>query len=285
MEKFKCNVFDIDTILVIDSEVWIVDKTKPNIPIFKIPEYEFNQIKSGIYKSQNNKIFFNGKVYWLSSKLYEDIKVRAKNYKTDLNNLGISLQEFLNKNIIDNKNIEIKIDFLNKLLKNKTDDNYIICSKLTRINYDSIIKKVEDKLNEEGIIIKKFIPINETFYDKDDDFVHYKKIEFLLRLLTGYKIQDKKFIDKQNKQYKTVNFYDIDLGTLRINGDINSYLKTILNNTTSGLKEVIKENIDLIKPLLEINQLTTNKHNPIISKSVLIEYSNLFKTFESFNKR
>ena len=285
MEKFKCNVFDIDTILVIDSEVWIVDKTKPNIPIFKIPEYEFNQIKSGIYKSQNNKIIFNGKVYWLSSKLYEEIKVRAKNYKTDLNNLGISLQEFLNKNIIDNKNIEIKIDFLNKLLKNKTDDNYIICSKLTRINYDSIIKKVEDKLNEEGIIIKKFIPINETFYDKDDDFVHYKKIEFLLRLLTGYKIQDKKFIDKQNKQYKTVNFYDIDLGTLRINGDINSYLKTILNNTTSGLKEVIKENIDLIKPLLEINQLTTNKHNPIISKSVLIEYSNLFKTFESFNKR
>lgn len=285
MEKFKCNVFDIDTILVIDSEVWIVDKTKPNIPILKIPEYEFNQIKNGIYKSQNNKIIFNGKVYWLSSKLYEEIKVRAKNYKTDLNNLGISLQEFLNKDIIDNKNIEIKIDFLNKLLKNKTDDNYIICSKLTRRNYDSIIKKVEDKLNEEGIIIKKFIPINETFYDKDDDFVHYKKIEFLLRLLTGYKIQDKKFIDKQNKQYKTVNFYDIDLGTLRINGDINSYLKTILNNTTSGLKEVIKENIDLIKPLLEINQLTTNKHNPIISKSVLIEYSNLFKTFESFNKR
>ena len=285
MEKFKCNVFDIDTILVIDSEVWIVDKTKPNIPILKIPEYEFNQIKNGIYKSQNNKIIFNGKVYWLSSKLYEEIKVRAKNYKTDLNNLGISLQEFLNKDIIDNKNIETKIDFLNKLLKNKTDDNYIICSKLTRRNYDSIIKKVEDKLNEEGIIIKKFIPINETFYDKDDDFVHYKKIEFLLRLLTGYKIQDKKFIDKQNKQYKTVNFYDIDLGTLRINGDINSYLKTILNNTTSGLKEVIKENIDLIKPLLEINQLTTNKHNPIISKSVLIEYSNLFKTFESFNKR
>ena len=285
MKKFKCNVFDIDTILVIDSEVWIVDKTKPNIPILKIPEYEFNQIKNGIYKSQNNKIIFNGKVYWLSSKLYEEIKVRAKNYKTDLNNLGISLQEFLNKDIIDNKNIEIKIDFLNKLLKNKTDDNYIICSKLTRRNYDSIIKKVEDKLTEEGIIIKKFIPINETFYDKDDDFVHYKKIEFLLRLLTGYKIQDKKFIDKQNKQYKTVNFYDIDLGTLRINGDINSYLKTILNNTTSGLKEVIKENIDLIKPLLEINQLTTNKHNPIISKSVLIEYSNLFKTFESFNKR
>ena len=285
MEKFKCNVFDIDTIIVIESNVWIVDKTKPNIPIIKIPEYEFNQIKSGIYKSQNNKIIFNGKVYWLSSKLYEEIKVRAKNYKTDLNNLGISLQEFLNKNIIDNKNFEIKIDFLNKLLKNKTDDNYIICSKLTRRNYETIIKKVEDKLNEEGIIIKKFIPINETFYDKDDDFVHYKKIEFLLRLLTGYKIQDKKFIDKQNKQYKTVNFYDIDLGTLRINGDINSYLKTILNNTTSGLKEVIKENIDLIKPLLEINQLTTNKHNTIISKSVLIEYSNLFKTFESFNKR
>jgi len=285
MEKFKCNVFDIDTILVIDSKVWIVDKTKPNIPILKISEYEFNLIKDGIYKSQDNKIYFNGKVYWLPTTLYNNIKIHAKNYKADLNNLGISIQEFLNKDIIDNTNYELRIDLLNKLLKNKTDDNYIICSKLSKRNYESIIEKVEKKLNEEGIIIKKFIFINETFYDKDADFVHYKKIEFLLRLLTGYKIQDKKFIDKQNKQYSVVNFYDIDLGTLSIYNDVNNYLKSILNKSDNGLKEVIKENIDLIKPLLEINQLTTNKHNQIISKSVYLDYSNLFKTFESFNKR
>ena len=285
MEKFKCNVFDIDTILVIDSKVWIVDKTKPNIPILKISEYEFNLIKDGIYKSQDNKIFFNGKVYWLPTTLYNNIKIHAKNYKADINNLGISIQEFLNKDIIDNTNYELRIDLLNKLLKNKTDDNYVICSKLTKRNYESIIEKVEKKLNEEGIIIKKFIFINETFYDKDADFVHYKKIEFLLRLLTGYKIQDKKFIDKQNKHYSVVNFYDIDLGTLSIYNDVNNYLKSILNKTDNGLKEVIKENIDLIKPLLEINQLTTNKHNQIISKSVYLDYSNLFKTFESFNKR
>jgi len=285
MEKFKCNVFDIDTILVIDSKVWIVDKTKPNIPILKISEYEFNLIKDGIYKSQDNKIYFNGKVYWLPTKLYNNIKIHAKNYKADLNNLGISIQEFLNKDIIDNTNYELRIDLLNKLLKNKIDDNYILCSKLTKRNYESIIEKVEKKLNEEGIIIKKFIFINETFYDKDADFVHYKKIEFLLRLLTGYKIQDKKFIDKQNKQYSVVNFYDIDLGTLSIYNDVNNYLKSILNKSDNGLKEVIKENIDLIKPLLEINQLTTNKHNQIISKSVYLDYSNLFKTFESFNKR
>jgi len=285
MEKFKCNVFDIDTILVIDSKVWIVDKTKPNIPILKISEYEFNLIKDGIYKSQDNKIFFNGKVYWLPTTLYNNIKIHAKNYKADLNNLGISIQEFLNKDIIDNTNYELRIDLLNKLLKNKIDDNYILCSKLTKRNYESIIEKVEKKLNEEGIIIKKFIFINETFYDKDADFVHYKKIEFLLRLLTGYKIQDKKFIDKQNKQYSVVNFYDIDLGTLSIYNDVNNYLKSILNKSDNGLKEVIKENIDLIKPLLEINQLTTNKHNQIISKSVYLDYSNLFKTFESFNKR
>jgi hypothetical protein len=285
MEKFKCNVFDIDTILVIDSKVWIVDKTKPNIPILKISEYEFNLIKDGIYKSQDNKIYFNGKVYWLPTTLYNNIKIHAKNYKADLNNLGISIQEFLNKDIIDNTNYELRTDLLNKLLKNKTDDNYVICSKLTKRNYESIIEKVEKKLNEEGIIIKKFIFINETFYDKDADFVHYKKIEFLLRLLTGYKIQDKKFIDKQNKQYSVVNFYDIDLGTLSIYNDINNYLKSILNKSDNGLKEVIKENIDLIKPLLEINQLTTNKHNQIISKNVYLDYSNLFKTFESFNKR
>ena len=284
MEKFKCNVFDIDTILILDSKVWIVDKTKPNIPILKISEYEFNLIKDGIYKSQNNSISFNGKLYWLPTKLFNNIKVHAKNYKTDLNNLGISMQEFLNKDIIDNTNYELKIDLLNKLLKNKVDDNYIICSKLTKTNYINIIEKIEKKLNEEGILIKKFIFINDTFYDKDMDFVYYKKIESLLKLMTGYEIQDKKFVDKQDKQYKVVNFYDIDLGTLHTFNDINRYFKNILNNTDTGLKEVIKEDVDLIKPLLEINQLTTNKYNQIISKSVYLEYSNLFKTFESFIK-
>jgi len=285
MEKFKCNVFDIDTILTINSKVWIVDKTKPNIPILKINEYEFNLIKDGIYKSHNNKIYFNGKVYWLPTNLYNEIKIHAKNYKTDLDNLGISIQEFLNKDIIDHIEYDLNIDLLKKLLKNKTDDNFIICSKLSKRNYISIIEKVEKKLIEEGILIKKFISINETFFNKESDFVHYKKIEFLLRLLTGYKIQDKKFIDNQNKQYNVVNFYDIDLGTLNIFNDINNYFKSILNNSDNGLKEVIKEDIDLTKPLLVINQLTTNKYNQFITKSVYLDYSNIFKTFESFNNR
>lgn len=285
MEKFKCNVFDIDTILTINSKVWIVDKTKPNIPILKINEYEFNLIKDGIYKSHNNKIYFNGKVYWLPTNLYNEIKIHAKNYKTDLDNLGISIQEFLNKDIIDHIEYDLNIDLFKKLLKNKTDDNFIICSKLSKRNYISIIEKVEKKLTEEGILIKKFISINETFFNKENDFVHYKKIEFLLRLLTGYKIQDKKFIDKQNKQYNVANFYDIDLGTLNIFNDINNYFKSILNNSDNGLKEVIKEDIDLTKPLLEINQLTTNKYNQFITKSVYLDYSNIFKTFESFNNR
>lgn len=286
MKKIKCNVFDLDTILLLDSKVWIVDKTKPNLPILKINEYDFNLIKDGIYRSQNNKIYFNGNIYWLPTSLYNSIKIHAKNYKTDLDNLAISMQEFLNKDIIDNTKYEIKIDFLKNLLKNKLDDNYIICSKLAKSSYNNVIQKIEEKLKEEGILIKKFIFINETFYNKNSDTNYYKKVEVLLRLLTGYKIEDKKFIDKQNKQYGIVKFYDNDLSVLNIFNDVNTYLRNILNNTdNNGLKEVIKEDIDLIKPLLEINQLTVNNYNQIISKSIYLNYSNIFKTFESFTKK
>ena len=56
----KAHFFDIETILVMDSKVWIVDKFSPKVPIIKISKSDFNLIKNGIYKSQNNSIYFGG---------------------------------------------------------------------------------------------------------------------------------------------------------------------------------------------------------------------------------
>jgi uncharacterized protein (DUF4213/DUF364 family) len=41
------NFFDINTLITINSKVWIIDKLKPNIPIVKISKSEFNLLNNG----------------------------------------------------------------------------------------------------------------------------------------------------------------------------------------------------------------------------------------------
>jgi uncharacterized protein (DUF4213/DUF364 family) len=40
------NFFDINTLITINSKVWIIDKLKPNIPIVKISKSEFNLLNN-----------------------------------------------------------------------------------------------------------------------------------------------------------------------------------------------------------------------------------------------
>jgi hypothetical protein len=103
----KAHFFDLDTILTTDNKVWLVDKTIPNIPIMKISQSDFNLIKKGIYKSQGNSINFSGHTYWLPTDLFEKIKIKAKNHRADISNLAFSLQEFMNKELIENLDYDI----------------------------------------------------------------------------------------------------------------------------------------------------------------------------------
>ena len=132
----KAHFFDIETILVMNSKVWIVDKSNPKVPIMKISKSDFNLIKSGIYKSQNNSIYFGGATYWIPEKLMNTLKVKCKNLKIDITKLIFSMQEYMNPEIIENL----------QHLKNTTDEIYFICSKNTKNNYEKIIKKIEEKL-------------------------------------------------------------------------------------------------------------------------------------------
>ena len=72
------HFFDIDTILIVDNRVWIVDKAVPNKPIMKLSQSDFNMIKSGIYKNQNNTIEFSGKLYHLPTDMMENLKIKCK---------------------------------------------------------------------------------------------------------------------------------------------------------------------------------------------------------------
>lgn len=274
------HIFDIDVLLKYDSKPWIVNKFKPNIPLFKISRADYNLYKSGIYNRQGNKIEYNDHTYWLPDDLWNQLKVIAKNQKISMNDFAISLQEFLNRDLIENIDYQINYDVISGL-KNKNEDIYLVCSNNTERIFKPLIDKLIDKLKEEGISIKKFYYINETFYNVSSDEINFKKAKICLQHLVGYEIENDKFIDKEITKYSKVNFYDDDFDTLKLIDEINSYLKFILNKTAVGLKEVIKQNIKDDKSLFIVNKITGNKYNNIITKSIKINNSYLMK-FESF---
>ena len=73
------------------------------------------------------------------------IKIKAKNHRADISNLAFSLQEFMNKELIENLDYDINLENILHL-KNTDDDIYVICSKNTKRNYELMISKIEDKL-------------------------------------------------------------------------------------------------------------------------------------------
>jgi len=283
MNDRACHFFDIDTIMIVDNKPWVVSKSNPNIPIMKISQSDFNLSKNGIYKSHGNKIELNGKTFWLSNDMMNKLKVKAKNHKVDISNLSISMQEFLNKDLISNIDYKLNMDVIMSI-KNTNDDVYIICSKNSKRNYETIVEKIEDKLKENGISIKKYYFISETFYNRDHDDISYKKVRLLLQHLVGYKTDGNKFIDEELERYNEIRYYDDEKQCINLAKDSNKIFQLFLSKTDPIVKSKIKDSIKSGENLLIVNEVTSNTHNKFITSRINIEYSNLIKAFESFRK-
>lgn len=280
----KAHFFNIDTLIKVDSKVWIVDKDNPNIPLFKISESDFNLIRNGIYKSQGNKVEYNGEVYYLPSSISNKLRVKMKLNNTNFDKIGISMQEFMNKEIVNDKDFKINMDIISPL-KNTDDDIYIICSSQVRRVYQEIINEFQEKLKDEGLQIKNFYFISDTFTNRDRDDINFKIIRLLLQHLIGYKTDNNKFTDQEIERYNTISIYDNQNDTIKIADESNLVLKSLLNHTDDGLRSVIKEDLIDNRPFLVVNQITDNQLNNKITKKVSIEYTNLIKKFDSFNYR
>ena len=277
----KAHFFDIDVILNTNSQVWIIDKTIPNIPIMKMSKSDFNLIKRGIYKSQGNSINFGGHTYWLTTEMMETLKIKAKNHRADISNLAFSMQEFMNKELIEN--LEYTINMENILhLKNTDDHIYVICSRNNKTNYELMISKIEDKLKENGLFIKKFYYISETFYNRNSDDISHKKVRLLLQHLIGLKTEGDKFTDEELESYSEISYYDDEESAISLAKDSNNLLTVLLSNTDKSTRDVIKESLKYEGKILVVNYLTGNKVNRYITTKVDVQFGNLIKTFESF---
>ena len=274
------HIFDIDVLLTINSKPWIIDKSNPNVPLFKITKSDFNLIKNGVYKSQNNILEYNGKTYWLPNSLNNKLKIMAKNKRINMGNIAISMQEFVNKDIIENVDYKINFEAISEL-KNKNEDIYLICSTNTERNYRAIVEKLLEKLAEEGISIKKFYYLNEAFYNSNTDEIIFKKALICLKHLVGYEIQNESFIDSQINKYSKLNFYDDDFDTLKMVDEISSFLNAVLSKTDSGMKEVIKEDVRDDKVFVA-KKIANNKYNKFTTSEIKLSLTPVIKKYDVF---
>jgi hypothetical protein len=273
---------DLNVLLKIENQAWVVDKKNANTPILKISKSDFNLIKSGIFKSQGNKVDFNGRNYYLPTSLMNEMKIKTKSYNVDFANLGISLQEFMNKDLIEKMDYQINEDMISEL-KNNVDDIYVICSNQTKKAYETIIEKIKEEFYKNGLKIKTFYPISENFMNQNDDDIKFKKMRLLLQHLVGYKTEGDKFKDDEITRYDQIHFYDNYSETLKITKEMNNLLEFILSRTDDGLRSVIREDVNDFKPNLWVHKENENKLNKRSSDKVILNISKIVKTFENFN--
>jgi hypothetical protein len=226
----------------------------------------------------------SGHKYWLPENLYNQLKIVCKNNKCDVTELAFSMQEFMNSDLI--KDLDSKVMIQNfQHLRNSNDDIYVICSNNTEDNYQYLIKKLEDELTSLGLKIKKFYYLSQTFYNRDTDYISHKKVRLLLQHLVGFKTDDNLFTDEELTKYVILYYYDDEYKSLELVINANYTFHFLISNTDDMVKSKIKENLKSFDHIIHLYHVTHNGVNPFNIDKVLIEWSNLSKTFESFKLR
>jgi hypothetical protein len=274
------HLIDIDNcVFRFNRNVWIIDKKHPNKPIMTITEEEFNIIKSGVFEGNGHQIDFNGNKFWVSEKFFNLLKVKAKNNDIAIGELGISIQEFLNKELIDQLDVDINMGIFNDI-KDKEGEILLIISKVTADKYQTHIKKLEEKLENIGLKTTQYFYINRTIYEQTKDLNAWKKSLIVSRLLTGYVPDGNIFTNQTNKTYDVVNYYDTDYPSLETIKDIQNSIDIMWMGSDEVLKETIKKEIKNKK--VNIIECSSNQLNPYIMTTVNLSQPKIIMTFENF---
>lgn len=277
----NAHFFDLNSLITMNSKVWIVNTRTPNKPLIRISKSEFNLLRKGVYKKDNINFDIDGQTYWLSEELFNKIKIKSKNNNVNISELSFSMQEFMNKDIIENGDFTIHLENI-RHLKNSQDDIYVICSKNSKRSYESLIEKLEEKLLEFGLKIKNFYFVSETFYNRDRDDIVHKKVRLVLQHIIGLKTADTKFTEEEITKYDQVSLYDDDINTIKLAKGINDVLQFLVKNSNDEVKEKVKEVLKMEECELIINQVTFNKVNPFITTKVELNLNKIVRTFENF---
>ncbi len=286
-------MFDLDnTLWYIKSDVWVIDKNKPSVPILKISPIEFTLIKSGIYVKNDILIEYNGERFFISTDMME--RIQRKNRHIRLGNIGISYSEFFDDEILNKKEVQLLLNNVKHLI-GKNVEIGVLTARSDRKKHANLLNKLRIKLKEYGLEIDKIYFVSESiraigYFDK----VVYDKNKILLSHLIGLNIEDNHFVPIKKDVYNKIHFYDdVKSNILNIN-NLQDYFDFLVRNSDGECIEFINNRFANNTLTLVNNLITNNELNPfettIIKLTPPIKYpikvidNKLTVKFENFKK-
>ena len=261
--------FDLDnTLWYIHSDIWIIEKEKPNIPLFKINPIEFSLIKNGIYVKDNFPIEYNDETYYISKDIYEKLKMKIKNIK--LNKLGISYVEFFDENVLSKKSVQLLLNNI-KHLVGKNIEIGVLTARTDRKKHAVLLNKLRKNLLEYGLTIDKIYFVSDSVRLVSGK-ITYNKNKILLEHMMGLTIEDNKFIPIKKDAYSKVYFYDDIVQNIRSANSIQEYFDDIIKRCDDDVIEYVNERIKSM-PTLITNLVSNNELNPFETKIIKLRPS------------
>lgn len=252
--------FDLDnTLWYIKSDIWIIDKDKPNVPILKISPIEFALIKSGIYVKDDILIEYNGESFFISKDMIE--RIQRKNKSIRLKNLGISYSEFFDDDILNKKEVQLLLNNIKHLIGSNVEIG-LLTARSDRKKHANLLNKLRIKLKEYGLEIDKIYFVSESIRTIGyQDKIIYDKNNILLEHLIGLSIEDNCFVPIKKDSYNKISFYDdIKSNFMNVN-NLQEYFDYLVRNSDEECIEFITNRF--LNPLVLVNNLITNNEiNP-----------------------
>jgi hypothetical protein len=275
--------FDLDnTLWYIKSDIWIIDKDKPNIPILKISPIEFSLIKSGVYVKDDNLIEYNNNNFFISKDILERLQRKVKNLK--LSKLGISYSEFFDDDILNKKDVKLLLNNIKHLIDTNTEIG-VITARSDRKKHANLLNKLRVKLKEYGLEIDKIYFVSETIKDIDNqDKVVYNKNKILLEHLIGLNIDNDHFVPIKKDAYDKVYFYDDVKSNIMNSNNLQEYFDFLVRNSEDECVEYINNRFNNHTILLINNLITNNEFNPFETKIIKLSPPVKFPLSVSNNK-
>jgi hypothetical protein len=267
MVNKELTLFDLDnTLWYIKSDIWIIDKDKPNIPILKISPIEFSLIKSGVYTKDEILIEYNNNKFFISKDILERLQRKIKNLK--LSKLGISYSEFFDDDILNKKDVKLLLNNIKHLIDTNTEIG-VITARSDRKKHANLLNKLRVKLKEYGLEIDKIYFVSETIKDIDNqDKVVYNKNKILLEHLIGLNIDDDHFVPIKKDAYNKVYFYDDVKSNIMNSNNLQEYFDFLVRNSDDECVEYINNRFNNHTLLLINNLITNNEFNPFETKII-----------------